>query len=230
MAAIVDVILITLGITLFYSLLSRAFIKPYEVREIKKEAEFYKLKAGEAKKQKDMEKFNQYTMESMKTSQKLFKKNMKPMMITLVIFFLAFGWIGTTYSGFCVQAPGAEAADQTCIAAGESGSFAFEGQEHALSIEILETDNQKIISCDGVQYNNGDVIELGGKAFTAIIAEPSIVNIIQPFFDNKVVFSWILAQSPFVIPFIGPYLNWFWLYVIIAIPSSMFFRKLLGLE
>ena len=40
----------------------------------------------------------------------------------------------------------------------------------------------------------------------------------------------VLVAAPFSIPFIGSELNWFWLYLIIIIPSSTLFRKLLGVE
>lgn len=37
----------------------------------------------------------------------------------------------------------------------------------------------------------------------------------------------VIVQSPVAIPFIGSELNWFWWYLIIAIPASFTFRKIL---
>ena len=35
---------------------------------------------------------------------------------------------------------------------------------------------------------------------------------------------------PFTIPLIGPAANWFWWYLLITVPATVFFRKLLGMD
>ncbi len=139
MTAAFDILLFTLGVTFFYSLLSRVLVKPEEIRAIKKEIEEYKNKSNEAKKEKNTEKMNQAMSEILKANSKLFRKNMKPMIFSFVIFILALGWLGNAYAG-------------------------------------------------------------------------------------AVIFL------PFSLPFFGQDLGWFWWYLIIAIPSTIFFRKLIGLE
>ncbi|RLJ06510.1 MAG: hypothetical protein DRP18_00640 [Candidatus Aenigmatarchaeota archaeon] len=50
-------------------------------------------------------------------------------------------------------------------------------------------------------------------------------------------FSWLganysdlLVSLPFTVPFLGKEINWFWWYLIIIIPMSMFFRKILDVQ
>lgn len=63
----------------------------------------------------------------------------------------------------------------------------------------------------------------------------------KPMFASMVIFFVVLGwlttayaelaiSTPFVIPFIGNSLNWFWWYLIIVIPANLVFRKALGVE
>lgn len=63
----------------------------------------------------------------------------------------------------------------------------------------------------------------------------------KPMFASMIIFviaiGWIgaeyaelLVNLPLVIPFLGTQLNWFWWYFIIVLPTSMIFRKMLGIE
>lgn len=75
------------------------------IKKLKKEMEFYQKKSKEAQKEGDIKKANEYMNEILKLSSEHLRENMKPMMISLIIFFLAFSWLGSNYSDVIVMSP-----------------------------------------------------------------------------------------------------------------------------
>ena len=134
-----ELFLITIVLSFIMSVMSRLLTDQNKIRKIKEDMKFYREKAGKAQKSGDLKKANEYTSQMMKASQGQFKENMKPMLLSFVIFIAALGWFRVEYA----------------------------------SLEVL---------------------------------------------------------SPISIPFIGASLNWFWWYLIIILPSSMIFRKVLDVQ
>jgi uncharacterized membrane protein (DUF106 family) len=126
-------------LSFFIAVVYRLLTKPEKMREIKKEMAFYREKANSAQKSGNKDEANKYSSEMLKMSQKQLKSTMKPMLASMVIFFIALGWFNT-------------------------------------------------------------------------------------------VFETLSVTLPVAIPFIGTSLNWFWWYIIITIPATLIFRKLLGVE
>jgi uncharacterized membrane protein (DUF106 family) len=134
-----EVLLITLGISLIIAFVYRGLTKPEEMRKVKKDMGHYKEEAKKAQKAGDREKMNQFMNEQLKASHRMFSLNMKPMLLSMLFFFILLGWLAGQYAELVVLAP-------------------------------------------------------------------------------------------FSIPFIGPELNWFWWYIVITLPATMLFRRLLGVE
>ena len=139
MSGFIEVTLISLTLSFVLSLLYRFLTNPDEMKTIKKEMKFYKEKSSEAQKAGDAAKASEYMKDMMKASQQQFKQNMKPMMASMLVFFLILGWMHSTFAS-------------------------------------------------------------------------------------------VLVQLPVTVPFAGNDLGWFWWYIIITIPCTMLFRKLLGVD
>jgi uncharacterized membrane protein (DUF106 family) len=105
MTAIVELMLYAIGVTVFYTVVTLIFVKPADIRAIKKEADDHRKQAVDAKKSGDMKAHGVHQMEALKVSQKMFNKNMKPMIVSAAVFFLVLGGLGTTYEGLVVLLP-----------------------------------------------------------------------------------------------------------------------------
>jgi uncharacterized membrane protein (DUF106 family) len=105
MSAFIDVTLMSLGLAFLLSLLYRFLTNPEEMRRIKKEMKFYQDKSKEAQKAGNNEKSNEYMKQMMGASQQQFKQNMKPMLASMLIFFVVLGWMHSTFASVLVQLP-----------------------------------------------------------------------------------------------------------------------------
>ena len=105
MSAVLEILAFTFGVTLLYSIISRLLVKPGDVRALKKEIEQHKESMNQAKKENSTEKTNQAMSEMLKANQKLLRKNMKPLLASLVIFFIALSWLAGAYAGSVIILP-----------------------------------------------------------------------------------------------------------------------------
>lgn len=93
---------------------------------------------------------------------------------------------------------------------GNKGTFSFRGIE-----EPVELKNDSYIF-GNQEYPNDAIFQKGGVNWK---------------FDlNSKTFIMLIAEAPFNIPFLGKYLTWFWLYIIITLPVTLISRKILGVE
>jgi len=217
--------LVSLGLALAITIIYRVLTNPDDVRKIKSDMKFYREKSTEAQKAGDREKSSRYASEMMKLSQKQMKFTMKPMFATMILFLFLLGWLNTTFGGVTADFSGEE-----------NPVFAYAGQEHELMYEPgekgftagVDLDNDGVFS-DDEKFSQGDVFRHEG-----VFWRPAPVT--EGFFlfatekENAVHFEMLVAKSPVTIPFIGDYLSWLWWYIIISVPASIVFRKLLGVE
>jgi uncharacterized membrane protein (DUF106 family) len=139
MAAVIEILLWTLGLSFLLAVIYRLLTKPEEMRRIKANMKEIQNRVKKAQKSGDMDQVNALTSEMLKGSQQQFTQNMKPMLVSMLIFFVFIGWIGAQY---------------------------------------------------------GEVV----------------------------------VALPFTMPFLGSSVGWFWWYIIITLPATFFFRKMLGVE
>jgi len=100
-----EIFLWSLGLSLLTILVSRFLGNQTELKKAKKEMEFHRDKASKAQKSGDLKKANEHMSEMLKASQKQFRHNMRPMMLSFVIFIVALGWLNTTYANAVVKSP-----------------------------------------------------------------------------------------------------------------------------
>jgi len=205
-----EVFLVTLGISVVIAFVYRALTKPEEMRKVKKDMEHYKEEAKKAQKAGDREKMNQFMNEQLKASHRMFSLNMKPMLLSMLFFFILLGWLAGQYGGFDVDLQDSP------------DSFMHEGVEYALSVQTEQVNGQEQvvgINIDDQHYSNNDIALFGGDSWHVVLAGTDIIR-----------FNLIMVHTPFSVPFIGSELNWFWWYIVITVPATMLFRRLLGVE
>jgi uncharacterized membrane protein (DUF106 family) len=138
-SGMIEVMLFTIGMSLVLAIIYRLLTKPEEMRRIKENMKEIQAKVKHAQKSGDTDQVSALTSEMLKGSQQQFTQNMKPMIVSMVIFFVFIGFLRATYQG-------------------------------------------------------------------------------------------TLIQMPFAVPFIGSVIGWFKWYILITLPFTLFFRKLLGVE
>ena len=83
----------------------RVFIKPGEMSAIKKELEFFKKKMKAANKIGDTKKSQELLGEMMKVNQKMFSRNMRPMMASMLVAIVILGIIGQEHTAAVIYLP-----------------------------------------------------------------------------------------------------------------------------
>ena len=105
MTPMLELLLISIGLSLLLAVLYRFLTDPEEIRKAKREMEFYREKSKKAQKAGDMEEVKKLTNDMMKASQKQMSQTMKPMFASMVIFFVVLGWLATAYAELAIPAP-----------------------------------------------------------------------------------------------------------------------------
>jgi len=100
-----EILIISVMLAFFISLLYRLLINQKELRALKDEMKFYQDKIKNAQKSGDKEAVSKLTGEMLKLSSKQFRMNMKPLMLSGVLFLVVIGWIGAEYAEAFIAAP-----------------------------------------------------------------------------------------------------------------------------
>jgi uncharacterized membrane protein (DUF106 family) len=204
-----DIFIWAIFLSFIITLVYRIFTKPAEMRKIKEEMKFYREKAKEAQKRKDMKKSQEYLNDMMKASHKQFKMNMKPMFLSMIVVLLLLSMVNQTYSGVVAET------NENGI-----GYFSFAGINHTLMEENgnvrIDTNGNGDFS-DESSYAEGDVADIENTYW-------------QVFPEEGKTSMYLLIRMPFPLPFVGYYLNWLLWYILCTLPATWIFRKFLGVE
>ncbi len=197
----------TILISLVLAIITRLLTNPKKMKEVKTEMEFYKSKVSTFQKDGNKEEAKRYTDLMMGTSKKQFQLSMKSLIVTMIFVIVVLGYIHQTYDGFDVDLT----KEQKAV---------FRGNEFDLKVEnqTYQIDLDKNGLTDSDTQNYGEEINFANSYWKVDKK------------DSNLHFSLLVAKMPFYLPVIGDYLNWFWLYFLLSIPTSLLFRKLLGVE
>ena len=218
MSMIVEVALISAGLSLLLVILSKFLTNQTELKKVKSETEEYRKKIKEAQKEKNEALVKEYTNKMFKLSQGQFKYTTKNMMVSMIIVIFAFGWLGNTYGAMHIDLKQEDAFGYHSVFTGFLGEekipMVFSDSSN-IGIDINKdssfSDNEKFEISEIVPYKNNRLI------FTEIK-------------NNKTTADMIIAKAPFNMPYAGSNLTWFWIYLFITLPSTFIFRKLLDVQ
>jgi uncharacterized membrane protein (DUF106 family) len=185
--------------------------------KIKEKMNKYQEKMKEARKNENTEEASEHMQKTMELNQKFMMLNMKPMIGTMVFVALIFPWLGAT---FAPTIPLEQTAPDTF-----TGNLTYAGQTVPLTVvnqtnTTVSTDGQEAavggsINVHGIRWDVARFGEHNGGIFAA--PKGTILKLNAHFVD-----------LPFSIPLAGDALNWLGFYIIIAMPLTFIFRKLLG--
>jgi len=105
MSAIVEVMVWTLCLSFVLAIIYRVLTNPTEMKRIKSNMKEIQEKVKKAQKSGDMQQVNALTSEMLKGSQQQFAQNMKPMMVSMLLFFVFIGWLNAQYTDLMVRLP-----------------------------------------------------------------------------------------------------------------------------
>jgi uncharacterized membrane protein (DUF106 family) len=215
-----EIFIWALLISFLLSVIYRIFTKPKEIRKLKEDMKFYREKSNEARKSKDMKKMEEYSSEMLKLSQKQMKHNMKPMFISMGLILIILGFVSTTYNGVTVQTNPID--ERTSM-----GYFSYGDFNHSLRSEKINETHIKVF----IDTNdNGDFSDETGYLKDQTVLLNNIRWSVSPQDMNQTSML-IIIDLPFTIPLFGwSHLNWLWWYILITLPATWIFRKMLGVE
>lgn len=188
-------------------------------KEIKEKINKKQEKMKEARKNDEAEKASEHMQETMKHNQKMMMLNFKPMIATMVFVALIFPWLGATF------APSIELTQQANDTF--TGDFTYNGKSDQLTVingtnQTVEFEGQQTevggsINAYGVTWDITKFGESGGGFLGTSTTSGTILSLNARF-----------VELPVSIPLAGSALNWLGFYIIIAMPLTFIFRKMLG--
>ncbi len=105
MEPVIDVLLLSIGLSALMIIVTRLLTDQKELKKIKNDMKFFKEKMEKARKSGDTVKAEQFMNEMLKASNKQLKHTMKPLFVSMIVFFGAFQFLGTTYADIVVTLP-----------------------------------------------------------------------------------------------------------------------------
>lgn len=100
-----EILIFGIIVSISMAVVYRLLVKPSEMMSIKKDLEFYKKKIKVANKAGDTKKSQQFMGDMMKVNQRMFQKNMKPMMASMVVAAIVLALIGQEHTTAMIALP-----------------------------------------------------------------------------------------------------------------------------
>ncbi len=219
--ALIEITIFSVILSFVLVLVTKFVTDQKAIKDIKDKTAALKKMVKEAQKKGNQGEVKHYSDLMFKVSRNQFKYSMRSMIVSLVVVAIALGWLNQTYHGTTFDM--APESDSSLAVKSILGTFNYGGPEAKL--RVFE-DSKWVIDLNGngdlsdeTIHNPGDFVEFSGLVWG-----------ISSISENSATFTLFPAKVPFKMPFLGNYLTWFWLYLIITIPTSLIFRKLLNVH
>jgi len=218
-------ILMAAIVSLVYALL----IDKERFNEIREKQSAYQDKIKEARDEGEMEKANKLLQENMGMQKEFMKVSMKPIIGSMLLFFLMIPWVLNTFVPVQQFSPMADTTglNQTVEGAWSGELSYYNGQYRLGEAQIHNhTDGSVTLVHDGETYFGGDKITLDGLRFQiGAIDLPADEG-----GDAEVKLSHVFLPLPVGLPLAGDSFEWLGFYIIFQIPFTFLFRKMLGVQ
>ncbi|MFB6199865.1 MAG: EMC3/TMCO1 family protein [Candidatus Nanohaloarchaea archaeon] len=206
-------------LALAFSLIYFLLVDREKMDEIKDKLSEHQEKMNEAKKNDEDDKSSEHMKKTMELNQKMMKLNLKPMIGTMVFVALIFPWLSHVYAPSIKMN---HTGNNTF-----TGNLEYAGQNKQITVkntstpQILVGSQNATIGGDIKAFNiEWDVKQFGEKN-KGFFSEGGYTHL-------KLNAKFI--KLPFSIPLAGTALNWLGFYMIIIMPLTYIFRKLLGVQ
>ena len=201
---------ISLLVSFVFSIMYKILVDQKKIKFIRREMKSVQEKINNARKKGDENKMRELWTKSMGLNNEQMMMNMKPMIVSMVFVMLILPWLAGMYG------------DISSSVENNSGMLSFDGVEQQFSV-VEDNDNWVIMLDSGELLHNGETIDINDKTLTVSIPDDYEK-------DNIVKFKKFRVKLPFSLPYFGSVLGWLGYYIIISMPATYLFRKMLGVE
>ncbi|MBU4246542.1 MAG: EMC3/TMCO1 family protein [Nanoarchaeota archaeon] len=211
--------IVSLMISFTFSALYLVFVDQQKMKRIKAEIKESQEKMKKAQKEHNDKEIKSLFSNSMKLQNEMMKLTLKPIIVSMLLFFIVIPWMYANYG------------DVSAKIVDGKGILVY----GALSENISATNSTFRFSgnTDSKIYDIGNKFEFAGKTWNT-----SYQSDARGYFEklrNVPVYGMLTLENarfklPFRFPGIGDNVGWLGLYIIISIPSTMLFRKILGVD
>jgi uncharacterized membrane protein (DUF106 family) len=217
LAAQLTVGIISVVLAAVISVIYTAVIDKEKQKEIKEKSKELQKKHKEAKEEGNHEKANKYLQENFSVQMEMMKVSFRPMLFTMIIFFLVMPWVVYTFVPV-VDLPQQDGQYQ--------GDFTFLGGQYTLGeLQAQQQSNDSyVLIHNGGEYTEGDRVKINGLDWNI----RSIDTVENSPAKAEIKLSLSFLDLPFSLPLAGSSLEWLGFYIIVQLPFSIIFRKALG--
>jgi uncharacterized membrane protein (DUF106 family) len=184
--------------------------------EIKEKLNEYQDKMKEAREEDEEEKASEHLKKTLHLNQKFMMLNLKPMIATMVFVGLFFPWLGATYAPK-VQMD--QVSNNTF-----TGEMNYAGETQ--KIQVTNSSGNIEVNISGESRSLQDEVSI----FDIDWRLSSFKQADAETYDAKMKVAAEFVKLPFSLPLVGGALNWLGFYIIIVMPLTYIFRKLLGVQ
>ncbi|MDY6777757.1 MAG: EMC3/TMCO1 family protein [Candidatus Nanohaloarchaea archaeon] len=208
-------VLVAAIISLFYVIL----IDQEEYQRIKDRQQELQNKYKEAQEEGDSEKAEKFMKENMAVQKEFMMVSFKPIIGSMVVFFLVMPWVLHTF------VPVVQLQPQGDVYRGELTMLG--GRYTLTELTANRTGNSTyVLAHDGKKLGEGDTLTTDGLEWHI----RSIKKVANSEERVRAKLSLEFLDLPFSLPLIGSSLGWLGYYIIFQIPFTFLFRKMLGVQ
>ncbi|VVB59403.1 Uncharacterised protein [uncultured archaeon] len=213
------IVAVSLIISFTSALLYLLLVDQQKMRRLKAEMKESQEKMKKAQKEGNDKEIKSLFSNSMKLNSEIMNLTLKPIIVSMIIFFLIIPWLYTNYGDINAK-----------IVDGK-GSFSYNGTIYNMSVSDKSFHGPN--PADSKTYTIGDKVNFAGKVWgTSYKADG------RGFFEklrNAPVYGTFTLENvryklPFYFPGVGNQIGWLGIYIIVSIPSALIFRKILGVD
>jgi uncharacterized membrane protein (DUF106 family) len=199
-----------------FSLIYWRFLDIEKQQELKEKLNEQQEKMKEARENDETDKVSEHMSKSLELNQKFMMLNFKPMIVTMLFVGLFFPWLGATFSpGIDLQESNSHYAGELEYASSTETIEVYDGNDTRLMIEDQEVRPGETFEAHGITWEFSNVKEGGGFFSTSEGLNAKV--------------SAVFVPLPFSLWYIGDALNWLGFYILMAMPLTFGFRKMLGI-
>ncbi|MFH1431784.1 MAG: EMC3/TMCO1 family protein [archaeon] len=198
-------------ISLLLSIAYKFLVNQSKVKYIRAELKELKTKMNAAKKKGSEKELKSLFDKSLKLNNQQLMLNMKPLMASMVLITLFLPWLGYAYGDINVPIEN------------NRGTYTYDKTPENF---MITENSAPTITFENSALNpakDGDEIRIADRTYKIDIEKK----------DDKisnVKFTGFRADLPFKLPIFGNIVGWLGLYIIISMPTTFLFRKILNVE
>ncbi len=212
--ALLTVAAVSIGLSAVLMLLRYVLMDLDKHEEIKEKRSHLQDKMKDAQEDGDTAQTNKHMQEMMALQKDVFQLQMKPMLVSMVIFFVVLPWMYVTFIPIVSAAP--------VNGDAFTGELTYNGYTSPIDV-VNETGTEPVVVANDTELTVGDRFQMEDLSW-------KLKDISDTEDGYNVRFAAVIIDLPFSAPLVGAELGWFGTYFLFIIPFTIVFGKLLGIH